>query len=90
MIKKIKTKEDLKDRLLEIQKLIGEPIDVNIGVEVIKGKETIKILNIATKRGLELLINPLTKLIMPLQQLAEAMPKVKDEKIEKFKMNYVG
>jgi hypothetical protein len=87
MKKKIQTIEDLKDKLLNIQKIIGEPIDVNIGVEIIKGKENIKILNIATNTGLKTLINPLTRLIMPLQQLAENIPK---EKEEKHRIEYVG
>jgi len=88
-MKKIQTKEDLKDKLIDIQKIIGEPIDVNIGVEIVKGKENIKILNIATKTGLGVLVNPLTKLIMPLQQIAEHMPEEKG-KSKKFRMDYVG
>lgn len=89
MKKNITTEDDIKRKLIEIQKIIGEPIDVNVGVENIKGKNNIKILNIATKTGLSSLVNPLTKLILPLQQLGGQTAKEPTE-VKKHRIEYVG
>lgn len=82
--------DNIQIKVLAISKILGEPIDVNVGVEKIKGSFRVKILNVATKTGLESLINPLTSLIKPLQTSVGSEEKENNkEKISK-KDTYFG
>jgi hypothetical protein len=76
----------LQNKLQAIAKILDEPIDVNIGIETLKGKQHLKILNINTKTGLKTLTNPISKLTEAIYGLSSI--EKKGDKAEK--MNYVG
>ncbi len=75
--------DTLRGKLSTISKILGEPLDVSIGIDVVDGKETMKILNIETKSGLKAIENPLRVLAQAIYRSSGAkVAKQKKEKLE--------